>query len=75
MLRGRGIDAHAANRIDGGRTGGFLCMVGFAAAAGLRLGAMMMSGVSRAHTMGVRAYTMGVIVSCLRHQKLSGILI
>jgi hypothetical protein len=64
MLRGRGIDAHAANGIDGGHDGCVLFTV-LAAATGPNLRRLAMR----------MARTMCVIVIRLRHQNSPGLLI
>src|SRR6202035_3232514 len=64
VLRGLPVDGHAADRIDRGRCfNAFVGVAKFAAAAGLRLRAMVMAGVSRAGTVCV-------ILMHLRHQSL-----
>jgi DNA-binding FrmR family transcriptional regulator len=64
MLRGRGIDAHAAHGIGDGRCGSPVCLALVAAANALRRRGMMVAGVNCARAMGV-------IVNRLRHQTSS----
>jgi hypothetical protein len=71
MLGGRGIDAHAADRIDRGRGFGFVGIAIPAAAAGRNLRRAGMAGVRR--IVGVLAVC--VIVIQLRHRNSRGLLI
>jgi hypothetical protein len=60
MLRGGGIDAHAADGIGDGCRGGVVGLALLAAANALRRRGMMVAGVNSARAMGV-------IVNRLRH--------
>ena len=73
VFGGRGIDAHAANRIDRARRSGLGSLAMFAGTAGRcrRRGAMMMAGVNRT----VCVIAVGVIPIQLRHPNSRGLLI